>query len=122
MNHKTDNHQNAHPFVDGQRGLVSSKNVAERLAPGRREKQAAETGRGLDQKRQHQEKMEQPVYGTKTFNPCVCHRVRHLLGQPVCLRHPGDHCHRVRHSAQYPVWHLVRRRVRHSVYYPQYPV
>ena len=107
MNHKADNHKKAHPFVDGQSGFVSAKNVAERLAPGGRKKQAAETGRGLGQKGQHQKKMEQSVNGAKTFNPCACHPVRHLLGHPVCLRHPGCHPayhrHRVRHAAQFPL-------------------
>ena len=78
MDYKTNHHNNAHPFVDGQRGFISTENVAELPAPGRREKQATETGRGLDKKRQHQEKMEQPVDSAKPFNPCGCHPVRHL--------------------------------------------
>jgi hypothetical protein len=58
MNHKTDNHQNAHPLMDNQSTLISAENITEFLAPGGGDEKTAKPGSGLKDKRYHQKKVK----------------------------------------------------------------
>ena len=70
--------------MDVYRCLITAKNLTKSLSPGGGEKQAAETGRGLNEKRQHKEQVKQAIDGIKASNPYGCHLCRHPVHLLLC--------------------------------------
>lgn len=86
MDTKADYHHNADNFMDTEGSVVSAKYPGQTQSPGGFDIHARQTGRALDEKRDHQQKVKEPLYRAKSSDSgliVLIHRVLHYSSQKV---------------------------------------